>query len=141
MKRCLTNERKKNLFLPVKKLMPAHIKEKESQQGCPAPASRGIHPSSSLVFTTSLFSLSSCVRGFLVCWLWLWLPEDPHWAEPASGGLDHTFHWSQLSDGELHLLSEAGWARRRPANAGACNYCLRDYYGVYSCPYTQQMTV
>lgn len=122
--------------------MPARIKQNESQQGCPTPASRGIRPSSGLVFTTSsVFSLSSCVRGLLVCWLWLWLPEDPHWAEPASGGLDHTFHWSQLSDGELHLLSEAGWAHHRPANAGAHNYCLTDYYGVYSCPYTQQMTV
>lgn len=101
-------------------------------------------PSSvSLVSTTSsmLFSLSSCVRGLLVCWLWLWLPAGPHWVDPASGGLDHTFHRSQLSDGELHLLSEAGWAHHRPTNAGAHNYCLWDYYAVYSCPYAQQMTV
>ncbi len=105
------------------------------------------HPSViSPVSTTSsmLFSLSfSSVRGLLVCWLWPWPPEGPRWVDPASGGLDHTFHRSQLSDGELHLLSEAGWARRRhrPANAGAHNYCLKDYYAVYSCPYAQQMTV
>lgn len=90
------------------------------------------HPSFiSPVCTTSsmLFSLSS-------------------WVHPASGGLDHTFHTRQLSDGELHLLSEAGWARRRsrrrchrPASAGAHNYCLKDDYAVYSCPYAQQMTV
>lgn len=107
------------------------------------------HPSFiSPVSTTSfmLFSFSSCVRGLLVCWLWPWPPEGPHWVDPASGGLDHTFHVSQLSDGELHLLSEAGWARRcrrhhHPANAGAHNYCLKDDYAVYSWPYAQQMTV
>lgn len=102
------------------------------------------HPSfTSLVSTTSsvLFSLSSWFRGLLVCWLWLWLPEGPHWVDPASGGLDHTFHRSQLSDGELHLLSEAGWAHHSPANAWAHNYCLGDYDAVYSCPYAQQMSV
>lgn len=104
------------------------------------------HPSFiSPISTTSsmLFSLSFCVRGLLVCWLWPWVPEGLHWVDPASGGLDHTFHRSQLSDGELHLLSETGWAcrRHRQANAGAHNYCLKDDYTVYSCPYAQQMTV
>lgn len=93
-----------------------------------------------------LLALPSSVRGLLVCWLWPWSPESPHRVDRAPGGLDHTFHRSQLSDGELHLLSEAGWARcccccHRLANAGAHNYCLRNDYAVYPCPCTQQMTV
>lgn len=57
----------------------------------------------------------------------------------ASGG---TFHRSQLSAGELHLLSGTGRARRhRLANAAAHNCCLKDDYVVYSCPQAQQMTV
>lgn len=58
-----------------------------------------------------------------------------------SGSLDHTFHESQLSDGELHLLSGAGWVHENhPAQAGAQNYRLRNDYTVYLCSYAQQMT-
>lgn len=65
-------------------------------------------PSISLVTTSScvLFSLSG---PFFRWFVGFGSPRGPRRVNPSSGGLDHTFHESQLSDGELHLLSEAGW--------------------------------
>lgn len=78
----------------------------------------------------------------LVCWLWLRLPEGPRWVDPASGGLDHTFRRSQLSDGELHLLSEAGWAPLPPQPALSHIITTSKIIMLFTHnPYAQQMTV
>lgn len=102
-KQFLANMEKKHLKTPSKWNLVEVLQQAEDRKAAELSVISPVVTGSSVLF--SLSSFGSFV-GF-------GSSGGPRRVDPSSGGLDHTFHESQLSDGELHLLSGAGWAREK----------------------------